>query len=254
MRVAVKAATDLGLRRKQNEDHHAIWFSDAAGKDGRGTLLIVADGMGGARAGEVASHLAVDTVLNSYRASDAGVPESLVRAIEDANQVVHHHSLSHPELRGMGTTCTALVIRGREAFVGHVGDSRAYALRDGEIRQLTRDHSLVAQLVQIQQITPEQARTDPRRNVVTRSVGVGESVEVDAERVADDLKMGDTLLLCTDGLHGLVSDPEIAEIASSPDLERACDQFIELARARGGPDNITLIIARVGPDEISRRA
>ncbi len=145
----------------------------------------------------------------------------------------------------MGTTCTALVVKGRDLYLAHVGDSRAYLIHDGAIRQLTQDHTLVAQLVLNHQLTPEQARVDPRRNLVTRSVGVGSTVDVDADRVPDALADGDAVLLCTDGLHGLVDDEEIAWVASNPNLDEACAQLIELAKERGGHDNITLLIARL---------
>jgi serine/threonine protein phosphatase PrpC len=251
MTVKVCTATDLGLKRSQNEDCLGFWFADdAAGLARRGVLLVVADGMGGSRAGEVASRLAVDTVLRCYRDGNAEQPiDDLSQAIENANRVVHGQSTANPELRGMGTTCTALVVRGSHAFVAHVGDSRAYAIHDGAIHQITRDHSLVAQLVENRQITPEQARIDPRRNLVTRSVGVALDVDVDAETLHDELREGDTLVLCTDGLHGLVNDDEIANAASGQDLEGACRSLVELARQRGGPDNITLMIARLVPGD-----
>jgi len=247
MTVTVSAATDVGLKRTQNEDWLATWVAeDPADLEHRGVLLVVADGMGGSRGGEVASKLAVETVLKSYREAPGDeLLDDLTRALESANRMVHDQSLAHPELRGMGTTCTALVVRDREAFVAHVGDSRAYSLRQGMIRQLTRDHSLVAQLVQSRQITPEQARIDPRRNLVTRSVGVSPHVEVDAERIEGELRDGDTMILCTDGLHGLVSDEELATHASGDDLDQACRELVALARRRGGHDNITLIVARL---------
>ncbi len=176
MRVAVRAGTDLGLRRAQNEDHYAIWHPPGSQDGEAGVLLVVADGMGGARAGEVASHLAVEALLQRWtREGGEDTTVRLQRSLEEANRAVHEHAAAHPELHGMGTTCTALYARDREAFVGHVGDSRAYLVRGGSIRQLTRDHSLVAQLVQIRQITPEQARTDPRRNVVTGGASGGRS-------------------------------------------------------------------------------
>lgn len=251
MTVRVSGATDPGLKRSMNEDSLGYWVADdAAGLERHGILLVIADGMGGSRAGEVASRLAVDTVVQSWKDAHGDEPASeLGRAIEAANRVVHGQSVAHPELRGMGTTCTALVVRDREAFVAHVGDSRAYAIRGGDIRQLTRDHSLVAQLVESRQITPEQAKIDPRRNLVTRSVGVSGEVEVDARRLDDELREGDTLMLCTDGLHGLVEDQELASAASSADLDAACRDLVTLARERGGPDNITLILARVGPGD-----
>jgi len=254
MTIAVKAATDLGLKRSQNEDSHGFWIpEDEARRARRGVLLVVADGMGGSRAGEVASRLAVETVLGVYRsAEDEDVPVVLRRAVEEANRVVHGESVARPDLHGMGTTCTAVVVRGHEAWLAHVGDSRAYLLRQGAIEQLTRDHSLVAQLVRENQLTREEARTDPRRNVVTRSVGVAPEVEVDVEAFPQALRPGDTLLLCSDGLHGLVNDEELAETGSGPDLERSCRELIALARERGGPDNITVLLARL--EEPKRRA
>jgi protein phosphatase len=251
LHVRVSAATDVGLKRSHNEDFFATWRAEDEAAQGRfGTLLVIADGMGGSSAGEVASRLAVETVLRSYRASEGREPlDSLQAALAEANRVVHENSRTHPELRGMGTTCTALVVLGGRTLVAHVGDSRAYALRNGTIRQITRDHSLVAQLVENRQITPEQARIDPRRNLVTRSVGVAPEVEIDALALDEPLREGDTVLLCTDGLHGLVHDDELAVAASGPDLDRACEELVQLARERGGPDNITLILARIQPGE-----
>jgi serine/threonine protein phosphatase PrpC len=251
MVVAVEGATDLGLKRTQNEDSHACWVpKDPGERERRGVLLVVADGMGGTRAGEVASRLAAETVVASFRSADGGDPlAELYRAVEAANRLVHEESQSRPDVSGMGTTCTAAVVRGSALYFAHVGDSRAYLIRDGGIRQLTTDHSLVAQLVMRHELTAEEARVDPRRNVVTRSVGVGPEVEIDAQQYAEPLQPGDTLLLCSDGLHGQVTDQELAENASSPDLEDACRQLIALANARGGPDNITVLMARVQPAE-----
>ena len=243
MTVQVRAATDQGLRRTHNEDRHGVWIAEGA-EAPRGALLVVADGMGGAQGGEIASQLAIDCVLRHYRHGANGILEDLRAAILTANHAIHEQGVLDPHLSGMGTTCTALVVRDREGYLAHVGDSRAYVIRDGSIHQLTHDHSLVAQLVQDRHLTPEQARVDPRRNVVTRSVGVGPDVEVDAERLGDPLQHGDTLVLCTDGLHGLVHDDEIARIASQTDLDHACRELIDLARARGGFDNITVVLGR----------
>lgn len=245
MGVIVGAATDLGLRRADNEDSLGYWIPEEDVERERGILLVVADGMGGSLAGEVASQLAVETVLTRYRNGPGdGVEERLARCVHEANRIVHARSLADPGLRGMGTTCTCVAVRERETYFAHVGDSRVYLLRDGAIRQITRDHSLVAQLVEAHQITPEEARVDPRRNVVTRSVGVAADVDVDAERMDGELRDGDTLILCTDGLHGLVEDAEIAQLASGGDLDESCRALIALARERGGFDNISLILAR----------
>ncbi len=245
MTVRVGAASDVGLKRTQNEDRLAVWIPEWPEAKTRGVLLVVADGMGGAMAGEIASQLAVECVLNAYREGKGDILDDLRHALLTANHVIHEHSQAHPELRGMGTTCTAAVVRGNDAYFAHVGDSRAYLVRDGSIRQLTQDHSLVAQLVEHRHITPEQAKVDPRRNVVTRSVGVGAEVDVDTQHLDGSLLPGDTLVLCSDGLHTLVDDVEIARIAAGPDPERACYGLVELANERGGSDNITVVIGRL---------
>lgn len=247
VRAVVVAATDVGRRRSHNEDHHVVWVpSDPADLERRGILIMVADGMGGSLAGEVASKLAAETVVHRY-GEGAGVDplEDLKAAVEDANTAVFQQSLSDPSMTGMGTTCTALALKGREAWIAHVGDSRAYLCRGREIRQLTQDHSLVAHLVERNELSPEQARTDSRRNVVTRSVGVGEKVEVDAMRIGGLLEPGDTLLLCSDGLHGQVTDEEIGQAMQEGSMEEACQDLIGLANERGGPDNITVVMARI---------
>lgn len=245
--VAVHAETDLGLKRQENEDSHAVWVpEDPAELERRGVLLLVADGMGGCRAGEVASRMTADTVLRGYRDGPGVDPlADLRQAVESANRAVHAESVAHPDLGGMGTTCTALVVRGGEAYLAHVGDSRAYLVRDGRLRQLTQDHSLVAQLLERRQITEEEARSDPRRNVITRSIGVAAEVEVDAQRLDAELREGDTLLLCSDGLHGQVTERDLVEAASARDLAAGCRQLIALANKRGGPDNITVVLARI---------
>lgn len=244
MTVRVGAASDLGLRRSGNEDRFGVWMPEAPERDTRGVLLVVADGMGGAMAGEVASQFAVDCVLENYRAGHGAIVDDLRQAILAANRVIHEHSRAHAELRGMGTTCTAVVLREGELSFAHVGDSRAYFVRAGALRQVTTDHSLVAQLVEHHHITPEQAKVDPRRNVVTRSVGVGTELDVDAARFDEALVAGDTVLLCSDGLHTLVDDAEIARLASGPDVDAACAALIALANERGGNDNITVVIGR----------
>lgn len=247
MKLTLASATDAGLKRSGNEDFLGCWVPEtAAERERRGALLVIADGMGGARAGEVASRLAVEAVLRVYRDATSEPLEALRDALLAANRTVHAESVQHPERDGMGTTCTAAVVRGAEGWLAHVGDSRIYRIHAGRIDQLTHDHSLVAQLVREHHITADQARTDPRRNVVTRSVGIGAQVEVDAEPFPAPLAAGDTLLLCTDGLHGLVTDAELARLGSGPDLERACGEMIELTRRRGAPDNVTVILARLG--------
>jgi protein phosphatase len=245
--VMVAAASDRGQKRSLNEDRLAVWDPGDAEKRGRrGVLLVVSDGMGGSRAGEVASQMTVDTVVRFYAgASGADPGEELRAAVVQANHDVRRQGASHAHLNGMGATCTAMVVRGADAWFAHVGDSRAYLVRNGRIRQLTDDHSLVAQLVAQRQITPEQALVDPRRNVVTRSIGISDTVDVDARKLEEELRAGDTLILTSDGLHGEITNDELARAASDSDPERAVEQLIALANERGGSDNITAVVARI---------
>lgn len=271
IRVAVHALTDVGLKRKMNEDSHAWWIPERPEDlERRGVLLVVADGMGGARAGERASRIAVDTVLGHYTAARAGSvsedtqpsPAVLVapaagpapallalrESVELANKAIHDESSRDPALTGMGTTCTTVAIIEATLLVAHVGDSRAYLVRGGSWTQLTADHSLVAQLVASHQLTPEEAKVDPRRNVVTRSVGVSASVQVDALQFEGVLQPGDTIMVCSDGLHGQVTDEEMALVIDSVEPADACRRLIALANERGGPDNITVLLARIEDD------
>ncbi len=242
----IASATDLGRRRTGNEDSHALWVSqDPAVRADKGLLCVVCDGMGGANAGEVASQISVATVIESVSGNRTADPATALRdAVELANHRVHTQAAANPDQRGMGTTCTAMLLRGTEVWIGHVGDSRAYLVRGGRARPLTRDHSLVAELVDKGHLTPEEAKHDPRRNVVTRSVGALEHVEVDAELAFDGTEPGDAFVLCSDGLHGLVTDAEIGRIASEAAPADACAQLIDLANERGGPDNITVFVVR----------
>ena len=236
----------MGRRRTGNEDSFILWASPDDAPHAADSLVIVCDGMGGSNAGEVASKMAVETVTRVFAAAPPGdLPQVLAHAVEVANEEIWELSRTRSDLNGMGTTCTALALKGDHVLVAHVGDSRAYLVRSHRAMQLTTDHSLVAQLVARNQLTPEEARHDPRRNVVTRSVGVAPDVEVDLVEVDEALRPGDTLVLCSDGLHGQVSDDEIAGFAMGGSLPDACRDLIELANARGGPDNITVAMLRL---------
>jgi protein phosphatase len=209
-----------------------------------GRLLIVADGMGGHRGGATASRLAGETVKAYYLGSPSeDIATALRNALAQANTKIFHQAQTNPDLRGMGTTTSALAIRESEGWFAHVGDSRIYLIRDGEIRQLTDDHSLVASMVREGLLTSAEAENHPRRNVLQRSMGVSEDVEIDV-RGPIALKEGDTFILCSDGLHGVVKEDELKEIARLP-LDEAADLYIKRALERGGPDNVTVIIARV---------
>jgi protein phosphatase len=239
----------VGRQRPGNEDYHGFWSpDDPAIRERLGVLLVVADGMGGSQSGEVASRMAVETVIRVVSESDGeDIPATLRHAIAEANREVHEASLEHAERNGMGTTCTAVLIRGDVAWVGHVGDSRAYLVRGGRIRQLTSDHTLVAQLVQRHEITRQQARRDPRRNIVTRSIGPQPEVDPEVFQADVPLRTGDALLLCSDGLHGYFNDSELADMISSEDPSVVVRELIAEANDRGGADNITALLAYLAP-------
>jgi protein phosphatase len=237
MKVQLSARTDVGRTRDHNEDSYGVGEGEPVERFGE--LLVVCDGMGGHAAGEVASRVAVETILLDYYAdTDEERPAALEQAFNRANQQIYASG------RGsMGTTGVAALLYHDALHIANVGDSRAYLIRDGEIRQLSRDHSFVSDQVAAGLITPEQARSSPHRNVITRALGYQSEVSVDLFRWP--LQVGDIVLLCSDGLHGLATDEEIAEIATAHPADEAITRLIALANERGGPDNITVAIARV---------
>jgi protein phosphatase len=248
-RLVVQAVlkTDVGLVRTENQDFATLTTAreESASHTG-GRLMVVADGMGGHRGGATASRLAVDTVKTSYLAAENDdVPAALREAMARANARVFTEAQSNADLRGMGTTTSALVIRGEKAWFAHVGDSRIYMLRGNEFRQLTQDHSLVATMVREGLLTEAEAETHPRRNVLQRSIGVTEDVEIDVVGPID-VQEGDVFLLCSDGLHGVLKEDELKEVAKLP-IERAADEYVRLTLQRGAPDNVTVIVAKVVP-------
>lgn len=247
----VALRSDVGKVRSENQDFGLV-TTPSDWDPAEGTLMIVADGMGGARGGATASRMAADTILGSFlsRREDA-TAEALVDAIREANQRVFAEAQSNQELRGMGTTITALVIRGDRAWTAHVGDSRIYRLRGGALQQLTEDHSIVATMVRQKLLTPEEAASHPRRNVLERSVGVAADVEVD-HRDDFEILQGDAFLLCSDGLHGFVSVDQIREALALP-VEAAADRCIRHALQAGAPDNVTVLVCRAGAEPILDR-
>jgi protein phosphatase len=237
MKLRHSARTDVGRTRDHNEDDFGV--GEGAGVEQYGELLIVCDGMGGHAAGEVASRLGVETILSTYY-SDASPDrvDVLRRAFERANARIH------AEGRGaMGTTGVAALFYQGMLHVANVGDSRAYLIRNDEICQVSRDHSLVGEQVAAGVITADQARSSYYRNVITRALGYQSEVQVDLFHLP--LQAGDMVVLCSDGLHGLVGDEEIYEIVRSMPLADAVDRLIDLANERGGTDNITAIVACV---------
>ena len=229
--VEIAAASDTGKVRDHNEDRALA----------RAGVLAVADGMGGAKAGEVAAQIAIDR-LDRLGARVDG-PE-VIDAIERANEEIVAAAASDPDKSGMGTTITVVSPHDGHLRVAHVGDSRAYLWRDGHLRRLTNDHSVVAELVRQGTITEEEAESHPHRNVITRALGAEASVSVDS---ADQpAQSGDVILVCSDGLTGQVRDTEIAEVMRvAPDLETVASQLVERANDAGGIDNVTVVLGRL---------
>ncbi len=237
--------TDVGLVRSENQDF-GIYTTPSEEREAHpgGRLLVVADGMGGHRGGATASRLAGETVKAQYLGSEGTDIEAALReSLARANSRVYHEAQANPDLKGMGTTTSALVVREGNAWFGHVGDSRIYLVRGDEIRQLTEDHSLVATMVREGLLTKSEAENHPRRNVLQRSIGVSEQVEIDV-RGPLPIEEGDVFILCSDGLHGVVKEDEMRDITRKP-LRDAADEFIKMAIERGAPDNVTVIVARV---------
>jgi protein phosphatase len=240
----------VGMKRSANQDAFCALVGPNA-PAGSDALLAVADGMGGHKAGEVASEMAIRGLvgrLSRNGGGDATVPGSgglvlvLQRAVGELNAEIHT-AAARPETRGMGTTLTAAVLVGDALTIGHVGDSRAYLLRGGKMQQLTQDHSWVAEQVTRGVLTAEEAEEHPRKNILTRAIGVEPRVQVDG--MAIEVEEGDVLLICSDGLHSLVRDPEIARILAGGNPQSASEQLVDLANANGGNDNVTVVVARV---------
>jgi protein phosphatase len=255
LRVRTASSSDVGRARANNED--SLFAGPMAVGAAPVTLCLVADGMGGAEAGEVASGLAAEQVRQILAAAKEAPADDdawqalLRRAVVEANRQVYALSRSGAGRRGMGTTLTVVALAGARAHIAHVGDSRAYLLNpsgaasDGSpTLQLTTDHSLVARLVDIGQLSPEQARAHPQRNMLYRAVGTDPQTEV--ETASYRMESGDTLLLCSDGLTSYVEDAELARmVEAAPELETACARLVALANQRGGRDNITVVLAQV---------
>ncbi len=259
MRVTSAGLTDVGRKRTSNEDAFAIADPHS--------LFVVADGMGGHAAGEVASRLAVDSIARHISGSDPKneptVPASfrspgpeeaalpaparrILNAIRLANQEIVRSIRKNSSQRGMGTTVVAAYLVANRAFIGSVGDSRAYMVRDGAIRQLTSDHTFVNEQVRLGTLTAAEARRHSARNILTRAVGSQDDVQADL--IEQDLRSGDLLLLCSDGLTGMMEDDDILRTLAThtEDLPAACQALIDLANSRGGDDNITVVLIRTG--------
>jgi protein phosphatase len=238
MRIGGSAGlTDPGRIRRRNED--AFICSPP--------LFAVADGMGGAQAGEIASRIAT-AAFREPRAADLD-PEARLRSIiQEANRRIYARAASDPTVSGMGTTVTAALLADEQLALGHVGDSRAYRIRDGKLEQLTQDHSLVADLVRSGRLTPEEAQLHPQRSVITRALGTDAAVTIDSSTV--DARAGDVFLLCSDGLTAMLDDATVLDtVSSAPDLEQATRSLVQLANRKGGEDNITVVLFSIEEGE-----
>jgi serine/threonine protein phosphatase PrpC len=245
--VEVASLTDVGCQREQNEDSLGYWEPDDNAQFQRlGRLAIVADGMGGHEGGQVASQIAVKSLQQSYSESEVADPQQrLLEAIHNAHSAIQQRSRESIGLIGMGTTCTAAAIVENRLYYAHVGDSHLYLLRAGELRLLTRDHSLVARLIETGVIRPEDAESHPQKHVLTAALGVSDEIAPDHAVEALALEKSDVLMICSDGLWGQMTGAEMQGILSSQLPKAACDSLVKLAKDRGGPDNITLQIIRI---------
>lgn len=250
MKISAAAKTDTGLVRQNNEDHYHA--------DVDLGLFVVADGMGGHASGEVASKMAVDIIRDSVKGADSGRPlqlgvyrsdcsettNRLGSSIRLANMAIYEASGKNAQLQGMGTTVAAARVDGSRLSIAHVGDSRIYLIRAGNIEQLTDDHSIVSEQVKRELITREEAAQSEMKNILTRALGVRAEVEVDMDEIS--LAPNDILLLCSDGLTGMVNDETLlSEVTATDDPAEACEQLIRLANRNGGRDNITVVVVHL---------
>jgi protein phosphatase len=239
MEIIGAMRTDTGLVRTLNEDS-VVWVTPHDDDTNRGSLALVADGMGGHAAGEVASALAADVVRRLYYDLDGPIPQVLASAFAAANRAIIEYAQEHPECRGMGTTCTVLAFHDQQAWLAHIGDSRAYLLRDRHLMQLSEAQTLVAKLVSEGTITQAEADQSPMHNVILQALGTTANIKPMIGANGLPLQSGDVLILCSDGVSNMVPDGKIAEVASRLPPQEACDALIEAALAAGGHDNASL--------------
>jgi PPM family protein phosphatase len=245
--VEFASLSDVGCTRAKNEDSYGYWEAESDLVFERlGRLAIIADGMGGHEGGQIASRMAVEIVGQIYAGSNQTDPQqALLQAFAEAHQRIQKRARENPGLHAMGTTCTGFALVGRTLSFAHLGDSRLYLLRDNRLRLLTRDHTLVARWLESGAIRPEDVENHPQRHVLTAALGVAEDVPPDFPPQPLATESGDVLLVCTDGLWGQLSSSEIQTILSCQPAASACRSLVELAKDRGGPDNITVEIMRI---------
>jgi PPM family protein phosphatase len=246
--VGLASLTDVGCQRENNEDSYGYWepANDADFAE-LGRLAIVADGMGGHEGGQIASRLAVETFIKAYSAAGDPDPQKRLRsALDEAHHRIQWRAKQNPQLSSMGTTCTAFALIDTRLYFVHVGDSRLYLLREGRLRILSHDHTLIARLLEKGLIRPDQAQDHPQKHVLTSALGVSDDeIEIDAPPEPLPLHKDDVLMICTDGLWGQMEADEIEQALASESPDAACRSLLHLAKERGGPDNITLQVLRI---------
>ncbi len=242
--IIIGALSDVGCEREHNEDYLGHFIKNAGKKDSS-IIAIVADGMGGAAAGEIASKIAVNTILNIYTNHPSeNILEILEEALLGTKEEMLTTAQNEAHLRGMGTTIVAIVLKNETAYYAHIGDSRIYYISSNETKQLTQDHSMVQELLRKGIITYEEAKHHPNANIITRVLGTHKKVEPEFA-IYEPLKAGDMFVLCSDGLSNLIDEEEIAISVRKNEPNEACKELVELAKKRGGNDNITIIILKV---------
>jgi serine/threonine protein phosphatase PrpC len=253
LRVRFSGETHVGMVRAQNEDALHLPVEER--------LAIVADGMGGHASGEVASKMAVDTVVDYFKETaeeqiltwpfkvdrqGAADVTRLVTSIKLANLKIHEQAQRDASCKGMGTTIVSALFLDDRIIIGHVGDSRVYRIREGQIKQVTEDHSLINDYIKMKRMTAEEAAAWPHKNVIVRALGMKDSVQVDVH--TEQPRLGDCYLLCSDGLSGMITDDQIKRVtAAEGDLDRIAERLISAANEAGGKDNITVVLARIEP-------
>ncbi|HEX5131007.1 MAG TPA: Stp1/IreP family PP2C-type Ser/Thr phosphatase [Candidatus Krumholzibacteria bacterium] len=247
LKLEYASLSDRGRVRLNNEDAcGSIVPETPEGLAEKGAVFVVADGMGGHRGGEIASQIAVRTILAFYATdSEQDRSQALSFAFREANKTIIQESVADSALFGMGTTCTALALHDGHAYFAHVGDSRGYLLRARAIKQITNDHSIVGEMVRSGIITDEDARHHPKRNVITRSLGAQEDTAADLPAVPLEIQPDDVFLLCSDGLTSYLSDQDIASVLMLSAPEEACKRMVKMANDQGGRDNITVVVVAV---------
>ena len=245
--------SDIGCQRENNEDQYAYWEPAANEEFARkGRLAMVADGMGGHEGGQEASRIAVEAIQEVFAGTPDGDAQSLLAiGFQTAHERILQYAAGHPELHGMGTTATAIVLLGNQLYYAHVGDSRLYLVRGANISRLTHDHSYVGRLVQTGVISAEEAETHPQRHILTAALGAGTELLPETPQHPIALQKGDVLVLCTDGLWSLLSENEIRSVVAGSEPPEACRALIKMTRDRGGPDNITVQVLRLGASEVA---